>query len=281
MRPMEPITSSPLRRSNLRFALHVCAVALFLLLALRSWGAETAAPPLDQVLARTGQRVATFLDQFGQVTCTEVVMQEKLRRDGQVDVKQQQSFDLLTMVELSGDELRLNESRLPLPPPRPAPRATTAPLLVTNGFSTLLLIFHPYYQPAFEFSRIADDTDAATGRHWLRLQFRHVKGMRSPTALLLHDRVYPIDLQGTAWIDADSGMIVKIEAELGSSLDDLGLRQFRSEVRYARVDFRGESLWLPLSATVEVQTPRQHWRNVHNFTAYRRFSVSTVANASQ
>jgi hypothetical protein len=26
---------------------------------------------------------------------------------------------------------------------------------------------------------------------------------------------------------------------------------------------------------VEVETPRQHWRNLHQFTAYKKFSVST------
>jgi hypothetical protein len=149
---------------------------------------------------------------------------------------------------------------------------------VTNGFSTFLLVFHPLYQQAFEFSRLADVEDG--GKRLLKVQFRHVRGMRSPTALVLRGRTYPLDLQGTAWIDPDSGMIARIEAELGSNLEDLGLRVFRSEVRYAPVIISGGPLWLPELATIVVETPRQHWRNIHSFTNYRRFSVSAEAKAN-
>jgi hypothetical protein len=33
--------------------------------------------------------------------------------------------------------------------------------------------------------------------------------------------------------------------------------------------------WFPRQATVEVETPRQHWRNTHTFFDYQKFSVST------
>ena len=34
-------------------------------------------------------------------------------------------------------------------------------------------------------------------------------------------------------------------------------------------------VWLPQSAVVEARTQRQHWRNLHQFSDYRRFSVSS------
>ena len=42
-----------------------------------------------------------------------------------------------------------------------------------------------------------------------------------------------------------------------------------------------ETFWFPAEASVEVETPRQHWRNTHRFVDYKRFSVDTeepVAN---
>jgi hypothetical protein len=33
-------------------------------------------------------------------------------------------------------------------------------------------------------------------------------------------------------------------------------------------------------ATIDVETPKQHWRNIHRFTEYKRFSVSTAAAVS-
>ena len=55
------------------------------------------------------------------------------------------------------------------------------------------------------------------------------------------------------------------------------MKSLRSDVDYAPFRFTGlaQPYWLPSLATVDVETPRQHWRNVHRFTAYMRFSTST------
>jgi hypothetical protein len=33
---------------------------------------------------------------------------------------------------------------------------------------------------------------------------------------------------------------------------------------------------MPNEASIEVETKRQHWRNTHRFTDYKRFSVDTA-----
>ncbi|MGB9105823.1 MAG: hypothetical protein WCC59_13765, partial [Terriglobales bacterium] len=60
------------------------------------------------------------------------------------------------------------------------------------------------------------------------------------------------------------------------SMDDIGLRVLRTDVEYAPVTLRGvdASLRLPSVATVEVETARQHWRNIHRFSGYQHFDVS-------
>jgi hypothetical protein len=65
-------------------------------------------------------------------------------------------------------------------------------------------------------------------------------------------------------------------AAVDSSLSDLGLQGMRSEIHYANVQFHDpeETYWMPVSATIDVETPRQHWRNVHRFTAYKRFTAT-------
>ncbi len=250
--------------------------AIILSAAFSGWAGQAPSPALAEVLERTGKQVARFLDQFGQITCTELVTQEKLHQNGKLEYREQTAFDLLTMVNITGTDLTLDESRLPQQQTQdknqPEPPKNSA-MLVTNGFSTLFLIFHPFYQQSFQFSRLDDATES--GRSLMRVQFRHIQGTRSPIALLLRGRTYPLDLQGIAWIDPESGVIAKMEAELESNLDDLGLRVFHSEVQYAPAKLKETDLWLPASAIIDVQTPRQHWRNIHQFTNYRRFSVST------
>jgi hypothetical protein len=59
------------------------------------------------------------------------------------------------------------------------------------------------------------------------------------------------------------------------SMEDMGLKSLTADVRYARVDFKGEQggQWLPATAAIEVETPHQRWRNTHTFSNYKRFSV--------
>ena len=68
-----------------------------------------------------------------------------------------------------------------------------------------------------------------------------------------------------------------MSARFDRGLEDLGLRLLRSEVDYAPVSLPSgrEAEWLPAMATVEVQTQRQHWMNVHHFTNYQLFEVNS------
>ena len=149
------------------------------------------------------------------------------------------------------------------------------PLLVSNGFATLFLIFHPYYEESFQFTQ--GDVELVNGRSLRKISFQHLHGTRSPAALSLRGREYPLEISGTAWIDPQTATIAKMEMTVGNTMEDVGLKSLHSEVVYAPVDFHDSqaAYWFPSQATVEVQTQRQHWRNTHVFTDYKRFSVST------
>lgn len=259
-------------------AMHL-AHNLALVVILAAFGraaAETSAPEpqrLNDLLARTAGQTTTFLDQFSNVKCTEQVRQEKLGEDGRVELKEDSSYDYLVILTSSGGDLNLSESRIAIHEPKRDRRNTS--MLLSNGFATLFLVFHPYYSAAFRFSMLGEEL--LDGRTFQKVSFEHIRGMKTPAALALRGREYPLELSGMAWIDAQTGSILKIEAGIGDTLQDVGLKSFRSEIDFAPLQFAGSRLqyWFPTQARVEVQTPRQHWRNVHQFSAYKRFSVST------
>jgi hypothetical protein len=228
---------------------------------------------LKALVEHTGQETAHFLEQFSDVKCTEVVTQEKLDPKGKVEARQESTFDYLAILTSAAGNLSLSESRLPVKQGKKVDK--NVPLLVSNGFATLFLVFHPYYQGSFQFSAL--DNDTVAGRQFARVSFRHIPGTRSPMAMVLRGREYPLDLEGTAWIDAASGAIAKITAGLENGLPDLGLQQLQTQVQFAPVSFRdvADTSWFPVVATIDVETPKQHWRNIHRFTEYKRFSVST------
>ena len=243
--------------------------------ALAMLGNAPAVSAADDLLARVAQQEAAFMDQFSQLRCTEEVTQAKLVKKlskENVEYSEQQTFDYLVIAAGSGDDLVVQESRLPQ---RASQHKKNIPLLVTNGFATLSLIFHPYYAASFAFSAPQMKTEG--GRTLAKVSFEHVKGRRTPSALLLRGQEFPLELRGTAWIDPESGNIVRLEAELQEDMSDLGLRTFKSELDYAPTHFRGiaADVWLPTRAIIELETPKQRWRNIHRFTNYQQFSVST------
>ena len=252
-------------------ALAVAGSALFSGNVMRAAGAGAEPSRLDPLLDRTEARVKASLAQISDVECYETVLQAKFAKNGKVEYKENSRFDYVVLFQSPSGEPVMVESRLAKEGPN---KPKNIPLLLTNGFSTLLLIFHPYYAAGFQFTDLGEET--VDGRVCVKVHFQHIKGLRSTTALLLGGREYPLDLQGTALIEKSSGRVFKIEAALESSMEDVGLRSLETEVEYAPVSFQGttQPYWLPTVATIEVESVHQHWRNEHRFTAYHLFETS-------
>ncbi len=246
------------------------AVIIFIAFAIST--AHAAEDSAQSIIAKAEVSVSKFLDLFSEVKCTELVEQTKLTPKGKVEHQERGRFDYLLMSQSTGGDLSLEESRLQ---EQATPHKANVPLLVTNGFATLVLVFHPYYQAGFEFSGAEPDT--LNGHAIVKIRFRHIKGMRTPTVLMLRGREYPLDMMGTAWIDPDTGIIERIQAELLTNMEDIGLRSLHADVSYGPPPFSGMAgmPWLATEATIEVETPKQHWRNVHRFTNYKHFAVDT------
>ncbi len=262
--------------------LSASAVTIFAVLATRSFAAESGTPEaqrLNGILERTAGQTSAFLDQFSDVKCTEQVRQEKLGLDNKVELKEDSSYDYLVIMTNTGGELSLSESRIPIREPKKDRRNTS--MLLSNGFATLFLVFHPLYADAFKFTLGAKEVLA--GHSLQKISFQHIAGMKSPAALALRGREYPLELTGTAWIDEETGSIAKIEAGIADTLQDVGLKTLSSEIDFTPLTFADskQPYWFPTEARVEVETARQHWRNLHQFTGYKKFSVSTEEKVAQ
>lgn len=229
---------------------------------------------LDALIERTSKQVSSFLDLFSETNCTERLVQEKLSDTGKVIEKQESTFDYLVILSTEGGELDLVESRI-APQDSKEQKKTREPLLTSNGFSMLFLVFHPYYVNSFQFT--SDGEESIHGQTLAKIHFQHIPGMRSPAALAVRGREYPLDLSGSAWIDPASGVIVKLTADVDSGMEDVGLRRLHAEMQFDKVTFHDspQAYWLPAQVTVDVESRRQHWRNAHQFSAYKRFSVDT------
>jgi hypothetical protein len=242
--------------------------------------ARPAGNSLQELLDRTSSNVSAFLDDISEVSCTEHLTQEKIGDSGKSIERLESTFDYLVLLSNAGGELNLVESRVSANSNKD-PKNEKSPLLVTNGFSMLLLVFHPYYSGSFQFSLAHQES--ASENALTEVKFRHIPGARSPAALAVRGREYPLEISGTAWIDPRSGVVHKIAAQIGTEMQDIGLRTMNSEIEYAPVSFHSApgTYWLPTNATVEVESRHQHWRNTHVFSDYKHFSVNTKEQVSK
>ncbi len=215
--------------------------------------------------------ITEYLTSLADLHCTESVTQQKIAPNGQVADTARAKYDYLIMMNGNGDDFQLNETRISTS--KDASRPSQVSMLVSNGVPTVLLVFHPYYRNSFKFEAGAEET--IDGRALIPIHFQHIEGRRTPAALALRGREYPLELNGTAWLDRQAGEVTKIDADLEKDMSDIGLRSLHVHVEYKqeKIGNSVSTLDLPALAVVDVTTPKQHWRNTHTFDAYKSFSI--------
>ncbi len=240
--------------------------------------AASPAPAAMEALARARDRIQTYFDQFSNVACTESLTQIVLGKNGKPTYRENSVYDYQFQATSDSGAMKVTESRNTRSPAFRDPART---LLTTNGFASILLVVHPMYQASYTFEPAGEESIA--GETLEKIRFTPVAGGASPAALRLRGRNYPLPLSGTLWIEPQTGVIVKLEAQVDSTYSDMGLSGIQSEVRFAAHTFHDpdETMWIPESAVIDVETPRQHWRNLHRFTAYKRFNVNVHQEIGQ
>ncbi len=231
-------------------------------------GAQSVVPV--SLVDQAQKQVVSYIGKLADLHCTEDVLQEKLKPNGGTELTSKSQYDYFLYMQGSSYDFQLSESRLEVGTQKPARQ----PLLLTNGFSTLLLVFHPYYRDAFEFT--AGPSESLEGRSVVPVHFAHVKGARSPAALALRGREFPLDLEGTAWLDSNSGQVVRMDAGLEHEMSDVGMKALKIRVDYQPSPKASDHFMVPAKAVVELQTPRQRWRNTHTFHNYKLFSAEAT-----
>jgi hypothetical protein len=222
-------------------------------------------------LERARKLVEQFFEQSANVVCEEFITQSTLGKNGKPNYREESRYQYQLEASAATGSLKLKESR---DAHKIAFRDPARTLLVTNGFTSILLIVHPQYEASYQFE--AAKEEIVDGRTIEEIRYKPVPGGTSPAALQLRGKNYPLPLSGSIWIDKESGAITRLTAAVDSSMSDLGLKGLTSDIHYALVQFHDpdEAYWMPLSATIDVETPLQHWRNVHRFSGYKRFRAT-------
>jgi len=240
----------------------------FFLIALPAHGQSR-----DELLKRAGSQTEKFVDNFSLVRSTEQMVQLKMDSKGKVALKQTSDYDYVGIVRVSNGIAKVEESRVNKGVPAQNPGESQ---LVTSGFATLILIFHPEFQDSFTFQ----DAPAESQSGLRALTFELKTAARSTTVFRFRDRNFPVEWKGIAWLDPVSGAVQRIHAAMKNPIGDLGLQLLEADVEYAPIKFQDvpEPYWLPRTATVNLETHQQHWKNTHTFRNYAPYTVTTSAS---
>jgi tetratricopeptide (TPR) repeat protein len=231
--------------------------------------------PAQQVIEAAGMRVKQLVDNIQKFAAVEDMVHEKLDKNGNPITKETRKFNYVASItEETPGYLSTNEYR--------NLRYGVADLpdhIVTTGFVTLALIFHPDMRD--NFAMTCEGLGDWHGQPaWLvHFRQRDDKPNRFADYVLGNER-YPMKLKGRAWIAADNLQIVRIESDLVSPLPQLAVQHQIAE--YGPVHFQSKQLdlWLPQSADIFLEMNRHRYHRRHSFDHYMLFAVNSDAKSS-
>jgi hypothetical protein len=151
--------------------------------------------------------------------------------------------------------------------------------MLTSGFVSAPLVFHPAYQSGSSFRLLG--RQKLNGRSTFviayaqepaktRFSGRFMVGANSSTTYT----------QGLAWVDSESYQIIRISSDLLTPLPSVKLKKETTQIDFSEVHFKllPQAFWLPSMVTVTLDWHGKVLRNQH---AYSDFLVSNVESTQK
>lgn len=231
---------------------------------------------LATVLQKTGESVEAMFRSFPNTVSVERIRQERRGKDGKIKNSLDQSFQYLLLARPEKWGLGLEEYRTNARGEQDAPVGLKDGLMLTAGFASAPLLFHPGYQAGSNFRYL--------GRQELEGRTLHVVAFaqRPQTAKMIErfntdNASVLVLLQGVAWIDAASYRIIRLRSDLLKPPSGIRLERQTTEIRFQQVPFKeiAAALWLPQEVAVTVDWKGKTFRNWHRYSDFKLFNVAT------
>jgi hypothetical protein len=234
-------------------------------------GEASTACSLQDVVHNTSKRLEEFVGNVNRISAVEVLEHERLDKHGKVLEREKHRSNYVAIIEetlpgaLNVDEYR--DGAL-------GANGSFPHDIATVGMPSLALIFHPSHLDEFKIE--CEGTAVWREQPVWRLRFQQRKDRPATiSAFRVGTKIFPVLIQGTAWVDAENYQIVHLETELLEPIPSVGLYNERQVLDYGPVQFQNSkmSLWLPQEAEIYLQSAGRHFHHRHSYSDYRIFSV--------
>jgi len=227
--------------------------------------------PLAQILRQASKRATELVDNLQRFTATEEIENTEFKQNGKPRNSTNELFFYGAQIEQgSSGAFSIEEYRSAI-------RGAQQPPLSDTGTAAFGLIFHPNRASNFEF-RCDGQTDFEGKPAW-QLRFEETADPnKSFHQIRIQRSVYQLRFKGAAWIATDSYQILHMQTDLVAPIPQIGLQVEHLDIGYAPVEFAGGNklrLWLPKSASIEINYRGRRYQRVHNFNHFRLFLVDT------
>jgi len=229
---------------------------------------------LDPILSAVGKTVEESFVNFPNTSSMELIHQEKLQGKQRSATTLDQRFRYLCFAPVQAWGPAFNEYRTDLSGRQTTPQGLADGFMLTSGFASAALIFHPEYQSQAEFRYL--------GRQKVGGRFAYlVAYAQQPAKALFTGSFKSGDIavttfsQGLAWIDSETYQIVRLRTDLLRPVQSLNLQRETTEIAYGEVRFKGNNagFWVPQQVIVSVDWNGKHLRNEHRYSEFKLFHV--------
>jgi hypothetical protein len=232
---------------------------------------------LDSILSAVGKTVAEFFANFPNTSSLEQIHQEKFGRKQKVDATLDQKFRYLCFTPAQAWGLGFDEYRADLSGNRALPQGLQDGFMLTSGFASASLVFHPTYQSQADFRYLGRQKINRRDAYVIAFAQQPAKA-RLNGAFKSGQIVMTTFSQGLAWIDSQSYQITRLRTDLLKPLPEVNLERETTEIALSEVHFKGiaEGFYVPQQVTVTVDWNGKHLRNEHRYSEFKLFNVETT-----
>ncbi len=230
--------------------------------------------PLAVILPAVGKNVADLFASLPNICAIEKVRQERLDGKGKKDIAQNSKFRYLALIPASPAGPSVDEYRADISGRLGVQLDLSDHAMLTEGFISAPLVFHPAYQAGGTFELLGSQT--VDGRQLYVIAYAQDPAKTGLFGTFTFGNTTRLTYkQGLAWIDAENYQVVHMTSDLLEPLPLIRLKKETTDIYFSEIEFKQlkQKFWLPQAVTVTLDWNGRTYRNQH---AYSEFLVSNV-----